>query len=65
MKLDKYIDKYFNGNKAKFARAFGRTPQHINLMFKKANQWMVLELGSSHCLVQVRTTIKAIKKPPD
>ncbi len=56
MPLNEYIDKYFNGNKAAFGRAFNRLPQNVTKLFKNCDQWLVIINSTSHQLVQVRST---------
>lgn len=56
MKLQKYVDVYFDGNKAAFGRAFGRLPQNITKLFNNSDQWMIVIGKSTHKLVQIRAT---------
>ena len=54
MNIQEYTDKYCGGNKAEFARTFGRLPQNVTKLFNDPGQWMVIVTGLKDCLVQVR-----------
>lgn len=56
MKLGEYVKEFFNGNKAEFARAFGRTPQHVNTIFNNSDCWRVFINENEHSLVQIKYT---------
>lgn len=54
--MAQYVELYFDGNKAAFGRAFGRTPQSVNKLFKTPDQWMILMGDDIHILAQIRAT---------
>jgi len=54
MNIYEYNCKFFDGNKAAFARAFNRLPQNVSKMFNDPNQWMVVITEKKHLLVQIR-----------
>ena len=59
MDIRDYKDNYCNGNKAEFARVFGRLPQNVTKMFNEPDKWMVVVTDWRHYLVQIRGVRKA------
>jgi len=57
MTLQEYIDKYYGGVKARFARAQGISPQHLNDWFKHG-----YVVSDNHVLYSMRRQLIA---PPN
>lgn len=57
MKLLDYVDEYYGGNKAAFARAYNRSPQGVSKMFRNSDDWIVWVEDDQHTIAQVRARL--------
>lgn len=42
MNIYKYLHEYFEGNKAEFARQFGRKPQNVQMYFQNQKDYIIM-----------------------
>ncbi len=63
MNIITYLNKCCDGNKAEFARRFGRLPQNVTPIFNHQEKWLVLRTESKGVtidqLMQIKGTYKA------
>ena len=64
--LQVYVDVNHQGNKAAFARAFGRSPQGVSKMFRNPDKWLIVLTELNRLIVEVRaSTIHQIECKED
>ena len=61
MEIEQYLDEHFAGNKADFARAFGRQPQNVSKIFKDPSRWRVITEGDEEYLVELKSKRRLLK----
>ena len=55
--LQVYVDVNHQGNKAAFARAFGRSPQGVSKMFRSPDKWLIVMSEGKHSIVEIRASM--------
>jgi len=58
MKIEDYINMYYEGNRSAFGRDFNRSPQHMVKIMQKREQWLVVDQDDITYLLQIRSEKK-------